>query len=53
MNAIAYYYAGRLSLRMNNKPLAIERLKKSLVLEPGFGGARELLSQAGVDPDQK
>jgi len=52
-SANAYYYAGRLALEMKNTPLAVERLKKSIALEPGIQGPRTLLRQAGIDPDAK
>ena len=47
----AYYYGGRLALDMKNKPLATQRLKKSMALEPGWAGPRTMLVQAGIDPD--
>jgi hypothetical protein len=39
------------ALDMKNKPLATQRLKKSMALEPGWSGPRTLLVQAGIDPD--
>jgi predicted alpha/beta superfamily hydrolase len=50
-SATAYYYGGRLALDMKNKPLATQRLKKSMALEPGWTGPRTMLVQAGIDPD--
>jgi tetratricopeptide (TPR) repeat protein len=48
----ALYYAGRLYLQMGNRPLAIEMLRRSLVLSPNYPASRSLLTFMEVDPDE-
>jgi hypothetical protein len=48
----ALYYAGRLYMEMGNTPLAVETLKKSLLLSPNDGGARSLLTEMKVDASE-
>ncbi len=48
-NTTALYYAGRLYMEMGNTPLAVETLKKALLLSPNDGAARSLLEEMKVD----
>ena len=43
------YYAGRLYMQMGNNALAVETLKKSLLLSPNYGPSRGLLQYMKVD----
>jgi predicted alpha/beta superfamily hydrolase len=44
----ALYYAGRLYLQMGNRALAVETLRKSLLLSPDYGPSRGLLEYIGT-----
>ena len=48
----ALYYAGRLYMQMGNKSLAVETLKKSLLLSPNYRGSRALLEYIKVDANE-
>jgi predicted alpha/beta superfamily hydrolase len=43
------YYAGRVYMQMGNTALAVETLKKSLLLSPNYGPSRGLLQYMKVD----
>jgi predicted alpha/beta superfamily hydrolase len=48
----ALYYAGRLYMQMGNTALAVDTLKKSLLLSPNYRASRSLLEYMKVDADQ-
>jgi predicted alpha/beta superfamily hydrolase len=48
----ALYYAGRLYMQMGNNELAVDTLKKSLLLSPNFRASRSLLEYMNVDPNE-
>jgi tetratricopeptide (TPR) repeat protein len=48
----ALYYAGRVYMQMGNTALAVETLKKSLLLSPNYGPSRGLLQYMKVDPNE-
>ena len=51
-NTTALYYAGRLYMEMGNTPVAVETLKKALLLSPNDRGARSLLGEKKVDANE-